>query len=256
MPARTAYTPGTPCWVDVFTPDPEAAQRFYGSVFGWTPGASPGPGYRYLLHEGAVVAGSGQLTEEQMQRGMPPSWSMHVRVTEVDASVERALELGASVATEAFTVDGVGRLAVLSDPQGAIFLLWEPRGFAGAEVVNEVGAWAWNDLQTADPAAAAPFYEALFGWTIAEAPGADGAYFTISHEGRSIGGLMRADRPIDHPYWTVYIGTDDVEAALQRIADAGGRPLAGPISVPAGRFAVALDDQGATLCLVESAFDD
>ena len=255
MPSRTDYSPGTPCWVDVFTSDPEASQRFYGAVFGWTPGPSPAEGYRFMLHEGAVVAGIGQRGEEQEQAGVPPAWSMYVRVDTLEATVEQAVALGAQLTVEPFPIEGSGRIAVLQDPQGAAFLLWEPQGFAGAAVVNEPGAWAWNDLQTPDPAAAAPFYSALFGWTIAEAPGSDGVYFSIAHEGRSIGGVMRA-APGMPPAWTVYVGTDDLDAGLERIAAAGGLLLLGPVDVPVGRFAVAVDDQGAVICLVEGAFDD
>jgi predicted enzyme related to lactoylglutathione lyase len=252
MPSRTTYTVGTPCWVDLFVPDPAAAERFYGAVFGWTVGVSPAEGYRFMEHGGAVVAGIGQ----QDETGAPPVWSTYVRVAELEPAVARAVELGGSVAVEPFPIPGSGRIAVLQDPQGAVFHLWEPQGFAGAAVVNEAGAWAWNDLQTPDPAAAAPFYAALFGWTIAEAPGSDGAYWPVAHEGRSIGGVMRSPVPGLPPAWSVYVGTADVEAALTRIADAGGRRLVDPTAVPAGRFAVAADDQGAVICLVEAAFDD
>jgi predicted enzyme related to lactoylglutathione lyase len=256
MPRRTDYAPGTPCWVDVFVPDTDAAERFYGDVFGWTTTSAAADGYATFQLDGATVAGLGRLSPEMAATGRPPSWSMYVRVDDVDASVARATELGATVATPAFDVEGAVRLAALQDPQGAVFLLFEPRGFTGAEVVNEPGAWAFDDLQTADPAAAAPFYEALLGWQITEIAGADGAYFSIAHEGRTIGGLMKVQRPIAQPFWTVYIGTADVDATLERVAAAGGTVLMGATAVPAGRFAVVLDDQGATVCLVEGDFDD
>ncbi|HEV7750760.1 MAG TPA: VOC family protein [Baekduia sp.] len=256
MPRRTSYTPSTPCWVDVFVPDTEAAKRFYGDVFGWTATPEAADGYATFQLDGATVAGLGRLSAEMAAAGRPPSWSMYVRVEDVDATVARATEIGATLATPTFDVEGVARLAPIHDPQGAILVLFEPRGFAGAEVVNEPGAWAFDDLQTPDPAAAAPFYEALFGWQIAEPPGAEGAYFSIVHQGRNIGGLMKAQRPIPQPFWTVYIGTTDADATLERVAAAGGTVLMDPTAVPAGRFAVVLDDQGATLCLVEAEFDD
>jgi predicted enzyme related to lactoylglutathione lyase len=255
MGQRTTYTPGTPCWVDLTTPDVEGAEAFYGAVFGWSvrevvPGA-----YSYFEREGAVVAGLSPLGEEQRAAGMPPSWSMYVRVDDVEAAAARAAELGGRVVVAPLTVEGAGRMAAVADPGGGVLLLWEPGGFEGAAVVNAAGAWAWNDLQTGDPAAAAPFYEALFGWTVTPIPGAEGAYSSIAHEGRNIGGLMRATREIAQPYWTVYIGVEDVDVTLALAAAAGGRTMVEPMAVPSGRFAVALDPAGAMLCLVEGEFD-
>ena len=256
MGTRTAYPPGTPCWVDLTTPDMEAAEAFYGDGLGWTvrevvPGA-----YRYFERDGAVAAGLSPLNDEQRAGGMPPSWSMYVRVADVDVEAVRAAELGGTTAVAPLSIEGAGRMAAVGDPGGGIVLLWEPGGFEGAEVVNEVGAWCWDDLQTTTPETAAPFYEALFGWTVAPVPGADGAYFSIAHAGRPIGGIMRASRGITVLHWAVYFGTANLEASLQATATAGGRTLVEPVTVPSGRFAVATDPQGAAFCLVEGDYDD
>jgi uncharacterized protein len=256
MGERTTYTPGTPCWVDLTTPDVDAAEAFYGAVFGWgvrevMPGA-----YAYFERDGAVVAGLSPLSDEQRAGGMPPSWSMYVRVEDADAATARAVALGGTTAVAPLAIEGAGRMAAVADPGGGVILLWEPGGFAGAEVVNADRAWTWDDLQTPDPAAAAPFYAGLFGWTIAEIPGAGGAYSSIAHEGRRIGGIMRATRGIQQPYWAVYFGVDDLDMALELSAAAGGRTVVEPTRVPAGRFAVALDPQGAAFCLVEGEYDD
>jgi predicted enzyme related to lactoylglutathione lyase len=256
MPRRTDYTPGTPCWVDLFAPDTEAAERFYGDVLGWTATEAAADGYATFQLGGATVAGLGRLSPEMAAAGRPPSWSMYVRVDDVDASLARATELGGAPETPSFDVEGVARLASVRDPQGAVLVLFEPRGFAGAEVVNEPGAWVFDDLQTPDPAAAAPFYAELFGWEITEIPETAGAYFSIAHEDRTIGGLMQAPAAIDQAYWTVYVGTADLEATLDRVIAADGLILVGPTPVPSGRFGVVLDGQGATLCLFEGAFDD
>ena len=256
MGQRTTYTPGTPCWVDLTTPDVDGAEAFYGAVFGWEvrevmPGA-----YAYFERDGAVVAGISPLGEEQRAAGMPPSWSMYVAVADADAAVARAGELGGATVVAPLAIEGAGRMAAVADPEGGVVLLWEAGGFAGAEVVNEVGAWGWDDLQTTDPEGAIPFYEALFGWSIGAIPGADGAYFSIAHEGRGIGGVMRATRGVAQPYWAVYFGVDDVDRTLELSAAAGGRTLMAPMAVPAGRFAVALDPQGAVFCLFEGEYDD
>jgi predicted enzyme related to lactoylglutathione lyase len=258
MGRRTTYTPGTPCWVDLTTTDVEAAQRFYGAVFGWTVMRPTRPVGNYLFfeHEGETVAGFQPLMDAQREQGMPPSWSMYVHTEDALATVARATELGATVVVEPFEIPGAGRMSALGDPQGGVVLLWEPGEFAGAQLVNAIGAWAWNDLQAKDPEGAAPFYESLFGWTTAEVPGSDGLYRSIAHEGRNIGGIMRAQREIAQPYWTVYFGVADVDVTLERVTAEGGRTLVEPMAVPSGRFAVALDPQGAVFCLVDGEFDD
>jgi predicted enzyme related to lactoylglutathione lyase len=256
MGRRTTYTPGTPCWVDLTTTDTEDAKRFYGAVFGWTVREAPAINYTFLERDGATVAGLQALIDEQREQGMPPSWSMYVHTDDADATVARAAQLGATVMSEPFAIPGAGRMGVIADPQGGVILLWEPAEFAGGALVNEVGAWAWNDLQTTDPEGVAPFYEALFGWATAEVPGSDGVYRSIAHEGRNIGGIMRAQRAITQPYWTVYFGVADADEALERVASAGGQTLVQPMAVPSGRFAVAMDPQGAVFCIVDGEFDD
>jgi uncharacterized protein len=250
------YTVGTPCWVDLTTPDVEGAIAFYGALHGWTARAAM-EGYWYFEHEGAAVGGLSGLDDAQRAAGMPPAWSMYVRTDDAAATLAQAEALGGGVVLAPMEIPGTGTLAAASDPQGGVTLLWQPGPFAGAEVVNAVGAWCWNDLQTADPAAAAPYYEALFGWSVSEIPGTEGAYMSVAHEGRAIAGIMRATRAIQQPYWTAYVGVDDVDAALERATGAGGRTIVEPMAVPSGRFAVGLDPQGAVFCVLESnAYDD
>ena len=254
MPRRTRYTPGTFCWVDLATPDVPAAARFYGALFGWE--LREAEGYAFFLKDGAIAAGIAELQPEQAQAGMPPSWSVYVAVDDADAICARVEELGGTVQTEPYAIEGQGRMAVAADQQGAVFLLWEADGFAGAEVVNEPGAWAWNDLQTTDPDAAAAFYRALFGWEIEEVPGSGGAYASIRNDGRPIGGVMAAPPGVEAPYWATYFGVDSVGAALEHADTADGERITGPQDVPAGRFAVAADPLGAPFSVVEGQFDD
>jgi predicted enzyme related to lactoylglutathione lyase len=254
MGRRTTYTPGTFCAVDLVTPDREASKAFYGGLLGWT-AEDLDHGYTAFRQDGAVVAGAVALSPELQAAGSPPAWSVYVRVEDLDATVGRAVALGGSQVGEVFAIPGAGRGAAIADPQGAVLLLWEAAGFEGAELVNANGAWAWNDLQTRDPEAAVPFYEALLGWELTPVEESDGAYWTLANDGRTIGGVMRSTL-VPRPFWTVYFGVDDVDAALERVAAGGGTTLLEPIAVPAGRFAMALDPQGAAVCLFEGDFED
>jgi predicted enzyme related to lactoylglutathione lyase len=257
MGRRDAYTPGTPCWVDLTTPDVEAAIAFYSALHGWTAREVMEGAYWYLERDGAVVAGLSVLDERQRAAGMPPAWSMYVAVEDAAATVARAGSLGGAEVRAPLAIGDIGTMAAVGDPQGGVTLLWQAGTFAGAEVVNEVGAWCWDDLQTTDPDGAAPFYEGLFGWSVSEMPGAGGVYWSIAHEGRGIAGLMRAAGEIAQPYWTVYVGVDSVDDTLAMATGLGGRVIVEPTAVPSGRFAVGLDPQGAVFCVLEShAYDD
>jgi predicted enzyme related to lactoylglutathione lyase len=256
MGRRTTYSAGTPNWVDLTTSDLAGAQAFYGAVFGWkTREVMPGFYSYFVDHDGAIVAGLAELNETQIARGMPPSWSMYVSVDDIDASTARAAELGGTVVFGPEPIEGTGELAAVADPQGAIVLLWEAAPFAGAEVVNGPGLWSWNDLQTPDAEAAAPFYAELFGWEITPIPESGGLYSSIAIDGRPVGGIMRSTQA-PQPFWAVYFGVADVDDALEAVAGAGGTTLVEPITVPSGRFAVALDPQGALVCVVDGDFDD
>jgi hypothetical protein len=150
--------------------------------------------------------------------------------------------------SEPFDVLDVGRMAVIADPAGAAFCIWEPRAHIGASVVNAPGALTWNDLITPDPDAAAQFYGALFGWTFVEIPNS-GGYRAIQNDGRSNGGMMsREGMP---PAWIPYFGHADLDGLLARVG-----ALSGPVAVPSGRFAVFADPQGAVFAALTGDYDD
>jgi hypothetical protein len=255
MGRRTSYPPGCFCAVDLATPDLATAKDFYRRVFGWEAEDLDG-GYTALRRDGALVAGAFPLTTEMAQAGVGPAWVTYVAVDDLDAAHGRVEELGGSAAGEPFAIPAVGRGLAIADPGGASLTLWQAEGFAGAEVVNEVGAWAWSDLQTPDPAAVAPFYRSLFGWEVAEIPGSGGAYWSVSLGGRGIGGMMPTPAGARGSAWNVYFGVASCGATLEHVEAAGGERVAGPLDVPAGRFAAALDPLAAAFSVVESQFDD
>ncbi|HEY6758349.1 MAG TPA: VOC family protein, partial [Baekduia sp.] len=204
MALRTSYAAGTFCAVDLVTPDREGSKAFYAAVLGWE-AEDLLPGYTAFRRDGAFVAGAIELSVEQQAAGVAPAWTTYVRVDDLDATAVRVVALGGSLIGEPFTIPAVGRGVAFADPQGAVLLLWEPGGFEGAELVNSDGAWAWNDLQTADADAAAPFYAALFGWEITPVEASGGVYWSIATEGRPMGGIMRSAQA-PRPFWTVYFG--------------------------------------------------
>src|SRR4030088_467192 len=149
MGNRTQYTPGTFCWTDLTTTDQEAAKAFYTELFGWTAVDMPvGDGIYYTMMEidGKPVSAVSAQPEQQRDAGAPPTWNSYVSVESADDALTRAKELGATVHAPAFDVLDVGRMGVVQDPQGAFFLVWQPKTHIGAALVNGIGLLSWNEL--------------------------------------------------------------------------------------------------------------
>jgi uncharacterized protein len=261
MGERTSYRPGTFSWVDLATTDPDGAKTFYRQVFGWEAedAAVEGGGTYTMLRLGGRDAGAlfGQ-GEEERGRGIPPHWNSYVTVEDVGEVAERARSLGGNVLAEPFDVMEAGRMAVIADPTGAVLCLWQPRDNIGARVVNEHGALTWNDLYTSDIDAAGEFYRELFDWELERLEGHDVPYTIIRNDGTTNGGIAPL---MEHhggapPHWLPYFAVESVERTLAEAEEAGGRKLAGPIDVPAGRIGIAQDPQGATFALFEGELDD
>lgn len=259
MGKRTEYAPGTFCWADLSTTDPAAARAFYGHLLGWRgePGGPEVGGYATMTRDGAAVAGIMGQQAGQREAGVPPSWLSYVSVEDADAAAARAVELGGSLVAPGFDVEGVGRMAVIADPQGAVLAVWQPGGMAGAEVVNELGTMTMNQLNTTDPAGARAFYRGLFGWGFDKVAGDAVPFWSVTNDGRLNGGLMALDPSAPAPpHWLVYFTVEDLDGADALIVDGGGAVVVPPMAVPSGRLLVAHDPQFAFFALFEGDVDD
>src|SRR5436190_18851581 len=242
------YTPGTPSWVDLGSPDVDASISFYGGLFGWS-ASDPLPdagGYRFFEQDGKMVGGLGPL----MQEGQPPAWLNYVTVADADGTVAKARAAGATVHVEPMDVMDVGRMAIVADPTGAALGLWQPGRHAGAEIVNEPVSLAWNELNTRDTDAAKPFYAAIFGWDADTAQIGDMEYTTWQLDGKPVGGMaaMSDQVPAQVPaHWLAYFAVTDTDATVENAKAAGGNVMAGQMDVPAGRVAVLTAPRGAAV---------
>lgn len=249
MSVITNYAPGTPCWVDLGTPDLEAAIEFYSGLFGWEVPESEiseqTGGYRRAAKGDGDVAGMMPL----MQEGQPTAWTTYVSVADAAATTAAVREAGGQVIAEPMDVLGLGTMAVYSDPTGAVFGVWQPGTFAGAGVVSEPGTLSWNELNTRDVEAAKAFYGAVFGWAYEDAEVEGGSYTTINLGERPVGGMLDQNErgvPAEVPaYWQVYFAVEDTDATIDQAKEAGADVMVGPVDVPAGRFAILTDPQGA-----------
>ena len=246
------HAPGTFCWVDLATTDAEGAKKFYSELMGWdthdTP-AGPDMVYTMLQLRGKEVAALYKMTKEQESQGIPPHWLSYVSVTSADETAEKAKSLGGTVLVEPMDVFEAGRMAVIQDPTGAVFAVWQPKQHIGALLKNEPGTFCWNELMTNDEQKASEFYTEL-GWTTQtqEMPG--GMIYTMFNIGDvQAGGMMKiqeewGDVP---PNWMVYFAVKDCEVTLEKVTSLGGKIVVPATDVPnVGTFAIIEDPQGAT----------
>lgn len=256
MSERTSYTPGTPCWVDLATPDVEATAEFYGALFGWEvpelPNSAEMGGYRRAKKAGRDVAGVYSLMEE----GQHPAWATYVSVSDAAASAALIKESGGTEIVAPMDVAGLGHMAVFADPTGAVFGIWQPGTFTGAELVNEPGTFGWNELNTRDRVASKEFYGAVFGWGFDEEESARAGTYTVWKVGDAmVGGMLDMNAiPVPDevpPHWLVYFTVEDTDATVEKAKAGGGSVMVGPMDIPVGRFAVLADQFGAPFAVMQ-----
>ena len=251
MGERTGYTPGTFCWSDLTTTDQPAAKDFYVGLFGWEVQdmqVAEGVFYSMMSVDGKNVAAISPQPQQQRDAGVPPAWNSYVSVEDADETVERAKELGGTVHAPAFNVMGAGRMAVIQDPHGAYFPVWQPQNHFGAQLVNAPGAPVWNELASPDAEASSAFYSGLFGWTITPAEGAPMAYWSIK-VGEANNGGMRELGPGEPPNWLAYFGVEDIDAAISKVGALGGTTMSGPIDIGIAKIAIVKDPQGGVFAI-------
>jgi uncharacterized protein len=270
MPERDGYLPGVPCWIDTSQPDPEAAVEFYSGLFGWEfeDVMPPGSEGKYFIARlrGGDVAAVGSLPEGAPREA---AWNTYVWVESADDAAAKASDADGRVVMEPFDVMDAGRMAVLADPEGAAFCVWQAKEHKGARIVNEHGALNFNGLNTRDVGAAERFYGALFGWGRFDLPG--GQAWTLPGYGDYLEQLTPGIRKMtaefgvagfedvvaainaiggddtDTPaHWSVTFGTDDADATAQKATELGGEVVAPPFDAPFVRMTVLRDPQGAT----------
>jgi len=264
MSEREQYPAGVPCWVEVLVPEPRKALEFYGSLFDWTfDGAGPMPDdpaaeYFVASVRGREVAGVGSLPTRDDP--VPPAWTTYVRVASADEAARSVVPAGGVVIADAFDVPPVGRMAVVADPGGAVFCLWEAGSREGAQIVNEPRAWAMSALQCAgsERDVFIDFYREMFGWepepfgpaTLYRLPGYVGGEVRQPVP-RDVVAVMTpsagdGNGPSAPAYWGVDFWVDDADAVAENATSMGGEVLVAPMDTPGFRNAVLTDPQGAS----------
>jgi predicted enzyme related to lactoylglutathione lyase len=247
-------------WYELLTTDPDAAVDFFSKIIGWGTqvwegGERP---YRMWTVDDAPVAGTMELPEDARTGGTPPHWLPYIRTPDIKATVARARDLAAQVYLEPMTITGVGRIAVVADPQGAVFALHQPE--AEPPPTPEApgpGLFSWHELLTTDQEAAFDFYHELFGWAKTDSMdmGDMGLYQMYGLAGVTLGGMYNKPPDVPGPaHWLLYITVEDVHTAAETVKELGGEVLHDPMTVPGGDWvARCRDPQGAVFALHSAA---
>jgi uncharacterized protein len=240
-------------WHDFMAADVGGAKRFYGELFGWS--FKPGDhDYEHIVAGGQEIGG---LMKLDPKHGAPPHWVGYVAVDDVDASAAQVTKEGGTVHRPPSDIPGVGRFAIISDPQGPVIALFKGSDGAAPPTVapKTPGHAGWRELMAVDGKAAFAFYSKLFGWT-EDAPfdmGPMGLYHIFKVGDVQTGGMMTKPATVPVPFWGYYFYVDGIDGAAARVKAAGGQVINGPMEVPGGEWVVqGLDPQGAFFALIST----
>jgi predicted enzyme related to lactoylglutathione lyase len=237
------------------TTDMKAAETFYRTVVGWTSTPFDGSPQPYtMFNRGGEIPVAGLMARPEGMNA-PPFWAMYVGVPKLEDAAAHIKRLGGGECSPVIEVPAVGRMQMMTDPQGAAFYIYEPASAdQQPEAAAEIGEASWHELMTTDAAAAMKFYGEVFGWQPSETMdmGEMGKYHMFNRPHGMIGGMMNKPREMAHvpPNWQIYFRVPDITAAVERIKASGGQILNGPMEVPGGDWIVnAMDPQGAAFAL-------
>jgi predicted enzyme related to lactoylglutathione lyase len=251
--------PGKFVWYELMTTDTEAAEGFYKHVIGWGGRDAGMPGMRYTLFTIETTPVAGLMALPPGSAGARPGWIGYVACDDVDAFSDRVEQAGGKIHHRPEDIPGIGRFAIVADPQGAVFALFKGgMEQSPAPAQSTPGGFGWHELHAVDAEKAFAFFSALFGWEKTDAMdmGPLGVYqlFGLKGTGTSIGGMFNKLPAEPAPYWLYYINVDATQAAAERVKEKGGKVINGPHEVPGGSWIIqCLDPQGAMFALVAPA---
>ena len=249
---------GSFCWIELATTDQKAAKDFYSSLFGWSPQDSPiEPSEFYTIFklEGRDAAAGYTLRQDQRTQGVPPNWMIYITVDSADQAATKVKQLGGTLIMPPFDVMDLGRMAVIQDPTGAHFCVWQARKNTGIGIAGVAGSLCWADLSTSDAKRAGDFYSGLLGWRIMADEKDKSGYLHIKNGEHFIGGIPPSAhrQPGVPPHWLAYFWVDDVDASAAKAKQLGAKFFVEPMTIEnVGRMAVIADPQGAVFAIFNS----
>jgi hypothetical protein len=257
MPIVEKHAPGSFCWIELATSDQKAAKDFYGQLFGWSANDSPlAPGDFYTIFqlEGRAAAAAYSLRKDQKEQGVASHWMLYVAVENADATAKKVDEVRGKVLCPPFEVDTYGKMAVIQDPTGPVFSIWEPRANQGTGIAGVGGTLCWADLSSPDPARASKFYSDLFGWKVTSDTDDKSGYQHIQNGEDFIGGILPNAEPDAKipPHWLPYFMVANCDMSAAKAKEIGAGFLLPPTTMEnVGRMAVVVDPQEAVFAIFQ-----
>jgi len=249
---------GTVAWVDLQAPDLDKARRFYGELLGWSFVGGDDPNSQYYTTaqiRGRNVAGIAKLAG---QTPLPPAWTVYLATDNADDTARLVKDAGGKTLMPPMDVMEHGRMAVFTDPTGAVFGIWQSKQHRGAQVVDEPGAMTWHEVYTRDVTRAREFYAQVFGLEQKRLDSPSMEYWTLHKGPKTVGGVMQMTEamPKDLPaHWSTYFAVADADAGAKKVTALGGRIMAPPFDTPYGRMAAVFDPSGAGFSIIKLPAD-
>lgn len=246
----SVHAHGTPCWVDLMTPDLETAETFYAHVMGWTYDKQPEEygGYLFCKSGGKNVAGIGKAPEGMQT---PSAWTPYLAADDIAVTAARMTEAGSRIVQAPMEIPRQGHMAIVADPSGAVVGLWQPLAHTGFEAFGSPGAPCWFEVNTWQGAEIRDFFASVF--TLNHERLDNMEYWTLHQGGRPRYGVLQMTKEWDgmSPHWSSYFAVDDTDAAAERVKSGGGTVKHGPFDTPFGRIAVCADPMSAIFSLIK-----
>lgn len=248
-----ALAPGEFCWCEVATPDVVRARDFYAPLFGWDDREEDVGGagrYTFFSRGGRYAAGAVHLGAAQRRAGLEAHWLCYLLSNHVEGTAARVAALGGRLVMAPTPVPDMGLFAVIADPGGAVFALWQ--GEDGPEAwPRSDGFPCWFELNTAD-AAVAGFYQGLLGWR-AETRRYDRDYTVFFLGDKAVASIAVSDAPAPPDHWLPYFAVPDCAATAARAVARGGT-VTTPCTFVAGlgSYASLADPAGARFAIKQN----
>ncbi len=258
MSNELAHPHGAPCWFELISHHEPKARAFYSALFGWSSeDRQLEDGSRYVVAKlgNEYVAAMYAMDPELQEQGVPSHWVVYFAVDDIHAAIDTAIEEGGELLVEPYQVTDMGLTAILSDPEGASFCLWQTGSHPGAGLIGAPGSVTWAELASRDPADAGDFYSRTLGWSVRHLPLSEtGAYTTFGSEDEDWGGMLTMDEQWQDipPHWVLYFAVEDADSASEQADELGGSVIVPPFDVPeVGRLAMLADPSGAAFYVMQ-----
>ncbi|WP_299797718.1 VOC family protein [uncultured Shewanella sp.] len=253
------YAQGLPCWVELASHDANAGKQFYSELLGWSLQDMPIPDGVYTMfnlvlgEESDEIGAAYQMPAEMSEQGIPTNWTVYFAVDSVDATIALARSNGGELLLGPHDVGTAGRMALLRDPQGAKFAIWQAGEHIGARRRGESGTLCWVELACRNTGLAKQFYPKILDWKVqpGDIPGFEYTEWLV--DGEPFGGMMEMTEEwgdID-PHWMLYFTVADCDETVVKATKIGGKICVPPTNIPkVGRFAVIKDPQGGVFSVI------